>query len=270
MRSSTVWGPLVALGFGGAVLTPLVRADGAKEGAAPVASSVSSSMASSPGSAAGSDSLAPVGSSVPSTSAAAESGTPAPPAASNTAASDKPLEVEPPKGAWYGYQGIMASFVVSGATIAAYRKFDAEKRVPLLLSAITLQIALTPWIHLGHGNHRAVGRSLALQASLVAGGALLGAYAVQGLAGCPGPQSPCDRLDQADFAALGALIGAIVAPAVDAGWLAFEPPSTASPNAGPPKATGVAIAPTFSLARPAHGPSGPSVAGGVVGVAGLF
>ncbi|MBL8719705.1 MAG: hypothetical protein JNL79_27195 [Myxococcales bacterium] len=252
MRSSTVWGPLVALGFGGAVLTPLVRADGA----VPVASVAS---------AAGSDSAAPVGSSAPPSSVApVESAAPVP-AASASAVTDKPLEVEPPKGAWYGYQGIIASFAVSGATIAAYRKFDADKRVPLLLSAITLQIALTPWIHLGHGNHRAVGRSLALQASLVAGGALLGAYAVQGLAGCPGPQSPCDRLDQADFAALGALIGAIVAPAVDAGWLAFEPASTA-----PAKTTGVAIAPTFSLARPAHGTGGPSVAGGVVGVVGLF
>lgn len=259
MRSSPVWGPLVALGLGGAVLTPLVRADGANEGAAPVASS------------AGSDSVAPVGSSAPSAATPpVESAPSAVPAASATVANDKPLEVEPPKGAWYGYQSILASFAVSGVTLAAYRKFDADKRVPLLLSAITLQISLTPWIHLGHGNHRVVGRSLALQASLVAGGALLGAYAVQGLAGCPGPQSPCDRLDQADFAALGALIGAIVAPAVDAGWLAFEP-STASPKAvGSPKTTGVAIAPTFSLARPAHGTGGPSVTGGVVGVAGLF
>ncbi len=266
MRSSSVWGPLVALGFGGAVLTPLVRADAPKEGAAPSASSAAASAdATTPApSTTVSAAVGPVESAAPSASV-----TPAPSASTK----EKEVEVEPPRGAWYGYQGLVASLAVSGATLVAYRKFDADKRMPLLLSAITLQIALTPWIHLGHGNHRVIGRSLALQASLVAGGALLGAYAVQGLAGCPGPQSPCDRLDQTDFAALGALIGAIVAPAVDAGWLAFEPGATPPKDPGP-KAAGLSIAPTFSLARPPNGPrpalAGPSVVGGVVGVAGLF
>ena len=169
--------------------------------------------------------------------------------------------VEPPRGSWYGWQVVAASLAVSGLAVGGYRHFTTEKRIPIVISGMTLQIALAPWIHLAHGNRGAIARSLALQTALVAGGALVGAFAVQGLAGCPGPQSPCDRLDQTDFAAFGALLGAIVAPAVDAGWLAFDAPPVAHGQ-------GLQLAPTFSL-TPA-GSGGAAGARASLGLLGIF
>lgn len=263
MRATSVWGrwlaAVVASGVGTLLLAGGVRAEG---DGAPVGAASASSDPGKP---------------VASASASAPSDGPPSADAPKDTSKDKPgAKADPPgdkpgesviKGPWYGWQSLLTSLAVSGGAIVAYRSFDADKRIPVIVSGIALQIAIAPAIHLGHGNHAAVGRSIALHTALVAGGALLGAYAVQGLAGCPGPQSPCERLDGTDFAALGALVGAIIAPAVDAGWLGFEP----APRGAAP--AGASIAPTFGLVRGvggtgAGGPTG--VAGGVLGVAGVF
>lgn len=259
MRATSVWGVLVASGMGTALLAGGVHAEGEAAPAGAASASVSSASSEAP---------------KPAASTSATEGKPPPKddAPNPPAKGDKPAEKAEPaiKGPWYGWQSLLASLAVSGGALVAYRRLDTERRIPILVSGITLQIALAPAIHLAHGNHAAVGRSIALQTALVAGGALLGAYAVQGLAGCPGPQSPCDRLDGTDFAALGALVGAIVAPAVDAGWLGFE--------AAPATPAGAAIAPTFGLLRGGVaqglgggvGPGPGGISGGVLGLAGVF
>jgi hypothetical protein len=130
-------------------------------------------------------------------------------------AAAKPKRAEPSQTEWYGWQTI-ATDVLAVALLAGSGDSDDGRQVAAGLGVYLLG---GPAVHLAHGELGKAGNSLGLRAGLPLAGGVLG-YGLGALGCGDSEESLGDALCPVGMTALGVLVGAVGAVAIDAGAIA--------------------------------------------------
>lgn len=195
------------------------------------AASASASASSEPAPDSDETAPAPAPSAAPYAPIVLSPGVPAAPPAKRPIDPAKEPPAAPARGPWYGWQILAADLAIAGTTAVLLRTQDEDAHLPIFLGGAALFATVSPLLHVANGNGARFLDSLLVHSLSVGLGAAAGATLIEGAAGC-GEGVEC-KLSTVDFAALGAGVGAIVAPIWDATSYAWKPAAKLTAHARP-------------------------------------